>query len=208
MFHTDAVQAVSSVNINVKEQNIDLLSMSGHKFGAPKGVAALYIRDGIEIDNLIDGGSQMDGRRAGTENVPYIMGMAKAVELCDINTQKNQELCEKRDYFINRLVKEFGCTINGSIENRLASNINATFNQNITRESLLYVLDMSEIYCSTGSACDSHKIKPSHVLTAIGLTEEQAMRTIRFSLSENITYQDIDKVIDEIDKALKLMETF
>lgn len=205
-FHTDAVQAISNVKIDVVKQNIDLLSMSGHKFGTPKGVGALYIRNGIDIANLIDGGSQMDGRRAGTENVPYIIGMAKAIELCEIDMKKNEELCEKRNYFIEKLVKEFGCTINGSLENRLACNINVTFPQNITGESLLYLLDMNEIYCSTGSACNSKSIEPSHVLKAIGLSDEDAMRTVRFTLPEDITYVEIDKVIDEIDKAIKLIE--
>lgn len=206
LFHTDAVQAVNSIKIDVREQNIDLLSMSGHKFGAPKGIGVLYIRNGIDIANLIDGGSQMDGRRSGTENVPYIVGMAKAIELCEIDMGKNVELCEKRDYFIEKLVKEFGCTINGSLKNRLACNINATFPKNITGENLLYLLDMCGIYCSTGSACNSKSITPSHVLTAIGLGDEQAMKTVRFTLPDNITYEEIDKVIEEIDKCLKLIE--
>lgn len=206
LFHTDAVQAVSSIKIDVDKQNIDLLSMSGHKLGAPKGIAALYIRDGVEIANLIDGGSQMDGKRAGTENVPYIIGMAKAIELCDVNAQKNKELCKKRDYFINRLIEEFGCIINGSLESRLPNNISATFKQNVTGESLLYLLDMSGIYCSTGSACNSKSIEPSYVLKAIGLNDDDAMKSIRFTLSDDITYQEIDKVIEEISKCLKLIE--
>lgn len=206
LFHTDAVQAASSIKIDVKKQNIDLLSMSGHKFGAPKGIGALYIKNGIDIANLIDGGSQMDGRRAGTENVPYIIGMAKAVELCNISTQKNRQICEKRNYFIDKLVEEFGCTINGSLEKRLANNISATFPRNITGENLLYLLDISNIYCSTGSACNSHSIEPSHVLKAIGLTDEQAMRTVRFTLHDNITYEDIDNTIEEIEKAIKILE--
>lgn len=206
LFHTDAVQAVNNIKIDVDKQNIDLLSMSGHKFGAPKGIAALYIRNGIEIANLIDGGSQMDGKRAGTENVPYIIGMAKAIELCDISTQKNKEMCEKRNYFIDKLVEKFGCIINGSLENRLSNNISATFKQNITGENLLYLLDMSGIYCSTGSACNSRAIEPSHVLKAIGLSDSDAIKTIRFTLPDDITYQEIDKVISEIDKCIKLIE--
>ena len=206
LFHTDAVQAVSNIKIDVKKQNIDLLSMSAHKFGAPKGIGALYIKNGIEVANLIDGGSQMDGRRAGTENVPYIIGMAKAVELCDINAQKTEELCDKRDYFIKRLVEEFGCTVNGSLEHRLVNNANVTFPQNITGESLLYTLDMSDIFISVGSACNSHSFQPSHVLEAIGLSDEEAMRSVRFSLSDDITYEDIDYVIQEIGKAIMLIE--
>lgn len=206
LFHTDAVQAVSNIKINVEKQNIDLLSMSAHKFGAPKGIGALYIKNGVEVTNLIDGGSQMDGRRAGTENVPYIIGMAKAVELCDINAQKTKELCDKRDYFIKRLVEEFGCTVNGSLEYRLVNNVNVTFPQNITGESLLYTLDMSDIFISVGSACNSHSFQPSHVLEAIGLSDEEAMRSVRFSLSDDITYEDIDYVIQEIGKAIMLIE--
>lgn len=206
LFHTDAVQAVSNIKIDVEKQNIDLLSMSAHKFGAPKGIGALYIKNGVEVTNLIDGGSQMDGRRAGTENVPYIIGMAKAVELCDINAQKTKELCDKRDYFIKRLVEEFGCTVNGSLEYRLVNNVNVTFPQNITGESLLYTLDMSDIFISVGSACNSHSFQPSHVLEAIGLSDEEAMRSVRFSLSDDITYEDIDYVIQEIGKAIMLIE--
>lgn len=206
LFHTDAVQAVSNIKIDVEKQNIDLLSMSAHKFGAPKGIGALYIKNGIEVVNLIDGGSQMDGRRAGTENVPYIIGMAKAVELCDINAQKTKELCDKRDYFIKRLVEEFGCTVNGSLEYRLVNNVNVTFPQNITGESLLYTLDMSDIFISVGSACNSHSFQPSHVLEAIGLSDEEAMRSVRFSLSDDITYEDIDYAIQEIGKAIMLIE--
>lgn len=206
LFHTDAVQAVSNIKINVEKQNIDLLSMSAHKFGTPKGIGALYIKNGIEVANLIDGGSQMDGRRAGTENVPYIIGMAKAVELCDINAQKTKELCDKRDYFIKRLVEEFGCTVNGSLEYRLVNNVNVTFPQNITGESLLYTLNMSNIFISVGSACNSHSFQPSHVLEAIGLSDEEAMRSVRFSLSDDITYEDIDYVIQEIGKAIMLIE--
>jgi cysteine desulfurase len=206
LFHTDAVQAVSNIKIDVKKQNIDLLSMSAHKFGAPKGIGALYIKNGIEFTNLIDGGAQMDGRRAGTENVPYIIGMAKAVELCDISAQKTEELCDKRDYFIKRLVEEFGCTVNGSLEHRLPNNINVTFPQNITGESLLYTLDMSDIFISVGSACNSHSFQPSYVLEAIGLSDEEAMRSVRFSLPDDITYEDIDYVIQEIGKTIKLIE--
>lgn len=205
LFHTDAVQAVSSIFIDVKKQNIDLLSMSGHKFGAPKGIAALYIRDGVNISNLIDGGSQMNGHRAGTENVPYIIGMAKAIELCKGNIQSKKELCEKRDYFISLLETKFGCKLNGHKEYRLQNNINVTFPPNVTGEALLYMLDMSDIQVSTGSACNSKSIEPSHVLKAIGLTDDEAMRTVRFTLPDDITYEDIDKVINEIDKAIKII---
>lgn len=205
MLHVDCVQAFGQVPIDVDEMGIDMLSISGHKIGCPKGIGALYIRKGTAISPMIYG-SQMDGKRGGTENVPYIMGMAKAVELCDITPRKNIELCEKQLYFMRRLVEDFDCTINGSVTNRLPNNINVTFPQNITGESLLYTLDLSGIQISTGSACNSKEISPSYVLKAIGLTDEQAMRTIRIAISNDITYEQIDRAIDEIDKAIKLIE--
>lgn len=205
LLHVDAVQAFGQIPIDVDEMGIDMLSVSGHKIGCPKGAGFLYIRKGTTISPMIYG-SQMDGKRGGTENVPYIMGMAKAIELCEINPQKNIELCEKQLYFMRRLVEEFDCTINGSVNSRLPNNINVTFPQNITGESLLYMLDMSNIVVSTGSACNSKSIEPSHVLKAIGLSGDEAMRTIRISISNDITYEEIDYVISEIGKAIKLIE--
>lgn len=205
LLHVDGVQAFSQIPIDVDEMGIDMLSVSGHKIGCPKGAGFLYIRKGATISPMIYG-SQMDGKRGGTENVPYIMGMAKAIELCEINPQKNIELCEKQLYFMRRLVEEFDCTINGSVNSRLPNNINVTFPQNITGESLLYMLDMSNIVVSTGSACNSKSIEPSHVLKAIGLSGDEAMRTIRISISNDITYEEIDYVISEIGKAIKLIE--
>lgn len=205
LFHTDAVQAFGQIPIDVNELGIDMLSASGHKIGTPKGIGFLYKKDGINIKPLIYG-SQMDGMRGGTENVPYIIGFAKAVDLMKYDLEKELKLKVNKDYFISKL-KEIGCHINGSLDKRLLRNINATFPQNITGESLLYMLDMSNIYVSTGSACDSHSIEPSHVLKAIGLTNEEAMRTIRFTLSDDICEDDIDKVIDEINKSIKIIET-
>lgn len=206
LLHVDAVQVFGQIPIDVDELGVDMLSVSGHKIGCPKGIAFLYIRNGTTISPMIYG-SQMDGKRGGTENVPYIMGMAKAVELCEINPRKNIELCEKQLYFMRRLVEDFDCKINGSVANRLPNNINVTFPQNITGEALLYMLDMSDIKVSTGSACNSKSVEPSYVLKSIGLTDEEAMKTIRISLSDDITYQDINYVINEIDKAIKLIET-
>lgn len=206
ILHVDGVQAFSQIPIDVNELGIDMLSASGHKIGCPKGIGFLYIRKGATISPMIYG-SQMGGMRGGTENVPYIMGMAKAVELCEITPQKNIELCEKQLYFMRRLVEDFDCKINGSVNNRLPNNINVTFPQNITGESLLYMLDMSNIMVSTGSACNSKSIEPSHVLKAIGLTDEDALRTIRITISNDITYEDIDFVINEIKKTIKLIET-
>ena len=205
VFHTDAVQAVGQILINVEELGIDALSCSGHKFGAPKGSGFFYKRKGIDIDPLIYG-SQMDSMRGGTENVIYIAGLAKAIELCDVSEIAYKEACDKRDFFIECLNTKFGCKLNGHLINRLPNNINVTFSQNITGESLLYMLDMSGIKISTGSACNSKSIEPSHVLKAIGLSDEDAMKTIRITLSDDIWYKDIHLVVDEIDKAIKLIE--
>ena len=206
IFHTDAVQAMGQIPINVKELDIDLLTCSGHKLGAPKGVGFLYKKNGIEIDPLIYG-SQMDSMRGGTENVPYIIGLSKAIDDCDIGQKAIDEMCRKRNYFINLLECRFDCELNGDIYYRLPNNINVTFPNNLTGEALLYTLDISNIQIATGSACNSRSVEPSYVLKAIGLSDEQAMRTIRISLSNDITYEDIDKVIDEIDKAIRLIET-
>ena len=205
IFHTDAVQAVAQTPIDVKELDVDLLSCSGHKLNAPKGTGFLYKKSGIKIDPLIYG-SQMDSMRGGTENVVYIMGMTKAVELCDTSEEKIREMQSKRDYFIGCLEYKFGCKLNGHSTERLPNNINVTFPQNITGESLLYLLDMSNIFVSTGSACNSKSIEPSYVLRAIGLTDDEAMRSIRITISDDITYQDIDNTIEEINKAINLIE--
>ena len=205
ILHTDAVQVVGQIPIDVKELEIDMLSCSGHKIGAPKGIGFLYKKNGIEIDPLIYG-SQMDGMRGGTENVAYIMGMAKAIELCDISEDKIIEMYKKRDYFIGCLEYKFGCKLNG-YSYRLPNNVNVTFPQNITGEALLYMLDMSDIKISTGSACNSKSIEPSYVLKAIGLADEEAMKSIRISIFDGITYKDIDEIIEEINKAIKLIES-
>ena len=205
MVHTDAVQIFGQMPIDIKELDVDFMSASGHKINVPKGIGFLYKKDGIEIDPLIYG-SQMNGLRGGTENVPYIIGLSKAVELCDVSHEKVKELCDKRNYFINILKFEFDCKLNGSVIHRLPNNISITFPQNITGESLLYTLDLSDIQVSTGSACNSHSIEPSYVLKALGLSDEQAMKTIRLTLSNDITYKDIDNVIAEIQKSLKLIE--
>ena len=206
VLHTDAVQAIGQILINVKELDIDLLTCSGHKIGAPKGIGFLYKRDSVNINPLIYG-SQMDSMRGGTENVPYIIGLNKAIEYCDVSQKKINEMCKKRNYFINLLERRFDCELNGDSYYRLPNNINVTFPQNITGEALLYNLDISGIQVSTSSACNSHSIEPSYVLKAIKLSDEDAMRTIRISLSDNITYEEIDYVVDEIDKAIRIIET-
>lgn len=203
VFHTDAVQAFGQMEINVKNLNFDMMSVSGHKIGAPKGIGFLYKKSDVDIKPLIYG-SQMNSMRGGTENVPYIIGMAKSVELLDINDKI--AVANMSSYMISELVNKFGCKLNGAVFDRLPNNINVTFPQNITGEALLYTLDLSDIKISIGSACNSKSIEPSHVLKAIGLTDEDAMKTVRFSLSDDITYEDIDKVIKEIDKSLKIIE--
>lgn len=205
LLHTDAVQAIGQIPIDVEEVGIDMLSASGHKLGAPKGIGFLYKKDGVNIKPLIYG-SQMDGMRGGTENVPYIIGMAKAIELVSRERRLEDELkmSINKNYFINRL-KSLGCTINGSLEHRLNNNINVTFPHNITGESLAYTLETSGVHVSIGSACDSHSINPSHVLKSIGLTDEDAMKTIRITMSNDINEDDIDKVIKEIEKAIKII---
>lgn len=206
VLHIDATQELPYESINVKELGIDMLSASGHKISPVlKGIGFLYIKNGINIHPLIYG-SQERGVRGGTENVFGIIGLAKAIELCDISQERYGEMCAKREYFIDYLEHKFNCQLNGHILFRLPNNINVTFPQNITGESLLYTLDTADIKISTGSACNSKEISPSHVLTAIGLNENESMRTVRFTLSDDITTEDIDKVIDEIDKTIKLIE--
>ncbi len=206
ILHTDATQALGHIPIDVEYLGIDMMSCSGHKISsALRGIGFLYKRNDIEIQPLIHG-AQENGLRGGTENTYGILGLSKALEHCYPNIESMEELSRKRDYFIDYLKYKFGCKLNGHDIDRLPNNINVTFPQNITGESLLYTLDLSGIKVATGSACNSSSIEPSHVLKAIGLSNEDAMRTVRFTLSEDITYREIDKVIDEIDKAIKLIE--
>lgn len=206
ILHVDATQMLPYIPINVKTLGIDMMSASGHKISPVlKGVGFLYKKESVNIKPLIYG-TQENGLRGGTENTFGIIGLSKAIEYCDISCEKYIEICGKRDYFINLLESKFGCKLNGHKNYRLPNNINVTFPQNITGESLLYTLDMSGIKISTGSACNSKSIEPSHVLKAIGLSDEEAMRTVRFSLPINITYQDINYAINEIEKSIKLIE--
>ena len=208
IFHTDAVQAFGKTPINVEKLGIDMLSASGHKIGTPKGIGFLYKKSDIKIKPLIYG-TQMDGMRGGTENVPYIIGLSKAVEMAqkymDIYLNFGDWTKENLQQYFIRELKNIGCKLNGTDGYRLKDNINVTFSQNITGEALLYTLDLSGIQISTGSACNSSSIEPSHVLKAIGLSDEDAMKTVRFTLADDTTYEDIDYVIEEIDKAIKLI---
>jgi cysteine desulfurase len=205
ILHVDATQALGHIPVNVEILGIDMMSCSGHKISPVlRGIGFLYKRNGINIQPIIYG-AQEQNFRGGTENTYGIIGLSKAIEYCDISWDEIEKLISKRDYFINQLETKFGCKLNGHNEYRLPNNINVTFSQNITGESLLYMLEMSDVYVSTGSACNSHTNVPSHVLKEIGLTDDEAMRSVRFTLSDDITYEDIDKVIEEIDKSIKII---
>ena len=204
--HIDATQVVGHIPIDVKELNVDMMSASGHKISPVlKGIGFLYKKNDINIQPIIYG-SQENGLRGGTENTFGIIGLSKALEYCNIDYEKTKNICNKRDYFIDLLVSKLGCTLNGHCEYRLPNNINITFPQNITSEGLLYVLDLSGVKISVGSACNSHDISPSHVLTEIGLDKDAAMRTARFTLPDDITYKDIDFAFNEIKKAINIIE--
>ena len=195
LFHTDAVQAVGSLHINVKEQNIDMLSLSAHKLHGPKGVGALYLRKGIRIPNLIDGGAQEMGKRAGTENNAYIVGLGTAIEEATaLIEEKTPKLIAMRDRLIENLLKIPHTRLNGDPVKRLAGNVNISF-EGIEGESLLLMLDMQGICASSGSACTSGSLDPSHVLLAIGLPHEVAHGSLRLSLSDMNTEEDVDYIL-------------
>lgn len=198
-FHTDAVQAVGAVPIDVKTLGVDMLSLSGHKFNGPKGIGALYIKKGTVIGNLIDGGAQERHRRAGTENTPGIIGLAKAIELATKDIEgKNQKLIAMRDQLIEDLLKTIPYSrLNGHRTQRLPGNVNLSF-EFIEGEALLLLLDMKGISASSGSACTSGSLDPSHVLLAIGLPHEIAHGSLRLSLGMDNTQQDVDCVLTEL----------
>ena len=203
LFHTDAVQAVGHVPIDVKKQNIDMLSLSAHKFHGPKGIGALYIRKGVRIETFMEGGAQESGKRAGTENTAEIAALGKAIETaCTEIEEKNSKLIKKRDKLISELLKIERSRLNGHREKRLPGNVNISF-EGIEGESLLLLLDMAGICASSGSACTSGSLDPSHVLLAIGLPHEIAHGSLRLSLDESNTDEEIDFVIAEVSKAVK-----
>lgn len=205
VLHVDATQAFGHIPIDVEELGIDMMSASGHKISPVlKGIGFLYKRNGIDIKPLIYG-TQENGLRGGTENTFGIIGLDKAIEYCDISSNKIKKLSDKRNYFIMALESKYGCKLNGHNEDRLPNNINVVFPQNVTGESMLYMLDMSDIKISTGSACNSKSITPSHVLKAIGLTDEEAMKSIRITLPSYITYEEINRVVEEIGKVIKII---
>ena len=196
LFHTDAVQAVGHIAIDVKEQNIDMLSLSGHKFHATKGVGALYCRKGIRLPNLIEGGAQESGRRAGTENVPGIVGLGVAITEMNENLEENaKKVSALRDRLFEGASKISHSRINGCTKHRLPGNFSMCF-EGVEGESLLLMLDMNGISASSGSACTSGSLDPSHVLLAIGLMHEVAHGSLRLSVSENNTVEDVDYILE------------
>ena len=204
LFHTDAGQAYARVPINVDEMHIDMLSASGHKLNGPKGIGFLYIRKGVKIRSFVHGGAQERSRRAGTENIPGIVGLGAAVEramrIMDTKTRKEIEL---RDYLIGRLENEIPhCWLNGHRTKRLPNNINFSF-LFIEGESMLIMLDMKGICASSGSACTSGSLDPSHVLLAIGLKHEEAHGSLRLTLSEESTKEEMDIVAEEVKKIVQ-----
>ena len=199
LFHTDAVQAIGSIAFDVKAMGIDMLSLSGHKFHAPKGVGALYIRNGVHLQRLINGGAQERTQRAGTENLASIVGLGKAIELATANIERhNAQLTAVRDRLIDRILEEIPYTrLNGHRTQRLPGTCNISF-QFIEGESLLLALDLKGIAASSGSACTSGSLDPSHVLLAIGLPHEIAHGSLRLSLSEENTIEQADKVVEAL----------
>ena len=208
LFHTDAVQAYGHIPLNVEELKIDLLSASGHKFHGPKGVGFLYIRKGVRIGSYIHGGAQERARRAGTLNTPGIVGMGTAAELVMDKLKENmQKETELRDYFIQRVLEEIPYSrLNGDAKRRLPGNVNFCF-RFIEGESLLILLDQQGICASSGSACTSGSLDPSHVLLAIGLPHEIAHGSLRFTLSAENTKEEIDFTVDALKKIVERLRS-
>ena len=207
LFHTDAVQAVGNVHIDVKEQNIDMLSLSGHKLHAPKGVGALYIRTGVVLPNFIDGGAQERGKRGGTENVASIVGLATAMEqACSTMDQRVERLTAMRDKLIGEILKIDRSRLNGHPTQRLPGNASFCF-QGVEGESLLLMLDLKGISASSGSACTSGSLDPSHVLLAIGLPHEVAHGSLRLSFGDYNTMEDIDYIIETLPPIIERLRS-
>ena len=205
IFHTDAVQAVCHVHINVKEENIDMLSLSAHKFHGPKGVGLLYARKGVRLTNIIEGGAQERGKRAGTENIPGIVGMVAALKEANANIDANAEkVSALRDRLIEGLEKIPHSALNGDRTKRLPGNVSFCF-EGIEGESLLLLLDAKGICASSGSACTSGSLDPSHVLLAIGRPHEVAHGSLRLTLSEENTQEEVDYIIEETTKVVKYL---
>lgn len=208
LFHTDAVQAVGHIAIDVNEMNIDMLSASGHKFGGPKGIGFLYIRKGVRIKSFVHGGAQERNRRAGTLNTPGIVGIGKAAKISGESLSENAEkIAELRDYLIDRVTSEIPFSrLNGHRTERLPGNANFCF-RFIEGESLLILLDQAGICASSGSACTSGSLDPSHVLLAIGLPHEIAHGSLRLTLSEETTKEDLDYVVNELKRIVERLRS-
>ena len=208
MFHTDAVQAFCHIPIDVKRSDIDLLSASGHKFGGPKGVGFLYMKKGVRLQPFMRGGAQEEGKRAGTTNVPGIVGMGKAAEIASAAMAEDAVYVSKiRDHIIERIEKEIPhCKLNGHRTDRLPGNVNFSF-RFIEGESLLMLMNQFGICVSTGSACASGSLDPSHVLLGIGLPHEIAHGSVRLSLSENNTKEEADKAVDALVKTVEKLRS-
>ena len=204
IFHTDSVQACGNVQIDVKRMGIDCLSMSGHKIYGPKGVGALYVRNGIEFEKFINGGHQEKNKRAGTENVSGIVGLGKASEIAKENIDTHiKKMKELRDYYLEQVTKRIpGIKINGAINARLPGNSNISF-EGINGSDLLLELDNVGICVSSGSACNSEEISPSHVLSAIGLNEKEAKSALRVSFGEFNTKKEVDYLVENLEKTVK-----
>ena len=199
---TDAVQAVGSVPISIRELGVDMLTASGHKIHAPKGIGLLYIKKGKKIANLIEGGGQEKGRRGGTENLPYIAAFAKALEIAVSRLPDMARVEKMRDRLIDELLKIPYSRLNGSREYRLPGNANISF-EFIEGESILLLMDLAGICCSTGSACSSNSLDPSHVLLAIGLPHEVAHGSVRLTLSHGNTEEDVDYIIENLKNTVE-----
>ena len=205
LFHTDAVQAAGHLHINVREQNIDMLSLSGHKFHGPKGVGVLYARQGIPLTNIIEGGAQERGKRAGTENIPGIVGMAAALrEACDRIDETTEKVTALRDKLIAGLSQIPHSVLNGDPVHRLPGNVNLCF-EGIEGESLLLLLDQKGICASSGSACTSGSLDPSHVLLAIGRPHEVAHGSLRLSLCEDNSPEEVEYVLREVPRIVEYL---
>ena len=203
LFHTDAVQAVGHIPVNVKKQNIDMLSLSAHKFHGPRGIGALYVKRGIELTSLMEGGGQERGKRPGTENLPAIMGMAAALkEECTLMEQNEAKVIAMRDRLIQGLSQIPYSILNGSREKRLPGNVNFCF-EGVSGESLLLLLDSRGICASSGSACASGALDPSHVLLALGLSPEIAQGSLRISLDISNTEEEIDYMLEVIPQVVE-----
>lgn len=203
LFHTDAVQAAGHILIDVKKQNIDMLSLSAHKFHGPRGIGALYVKRGIELTSLMEGGGQERGKRPGTENLPAIMGMAAALkEECSLMEENAAKVAAMRDRLIQGLSQIPYSILNGSMSNRLPGNVNFCF-EGVSGESLLLLLDSKGICASSGSACASGALDPSHVLLALGLTPEIAQGSLRISLDPSNTEDEIDYMLEVIPQVVE-----